>query len=565
MCKKFLLIFLYFLCLLFCSVSFAELSDEEKRAFIEGVARPFPEKRVFYRWQSETSRRTLMREKELTEESFKYFMNIKGSIGAGPGLYAAEDLHSSEMFGDTIMQIEVGTEMKYIDLTDSDTLKKLEKKGITTRDVYQLNPKAVVKYNSQHWVFKARKGLTFQAFSSKGITWNELNGLALNKPYFREAIRDDVKDRIKAKPLPINSMEEGIDILSVAGNYLKPEKKKQIARKIIPLISSVKEGSDILSIAKDYLKLEENKQVAKKMVSLMKSVREGRYILDVARDYLKLEEQKQVARKMVSLISNVEVGRDVLYVAKEVLEPEDKKQVARKMISLISNVEVGTDVFYLLRSYLEPEEKKQIMKKIARKMISRISTVREGADVFYVLRSYLEPEDKKQIARKMVSLISTVEEGKQVLSVAEDYLEPEDKKQIARKMISLIKSLWEREQVLSVAGDYLEPEDKKQIARKMVSLISTADEGRYILSVARGYLEPEEKKQIAHRILEFTGGRNVVEYVKEEGLLTDEEYKEALATFENGGQKAQHQPTLNSGTKAERLKCLKKQLQISSE
>ena len=396
MCKKSLLIFLYSLCLLFCSISFAELSDEEKRAFIEGLARPFPEKRVFYRWQSETSRRTLMREKELTEERFKYFMNIRERMMAGPGLYAADDLHSSKMFGDTIMQIEVGTKMKYIDLTDSDTLKKLEKKGITERDVYQLKPKAAVKYYSQYWVFKAREGLRFQAFSSKGIPWNELNGSALDKPFFREAIKDDVKNRIKAKGLLIHSAEEGIGILSVARNYLKPEEKKQIVNKTIPLIKSAEEGRDILS-------------------------------------------------------------------------------------------------------------------------------------------------------------------------VAGNYLEPKEIKQIANKTIPLIKSVWEGKQVLHVAREYLEPEEKKQIARKMVPLISSAREGRYILSVAREYLEPEEKKQIVHRILEFTGGRKLVEYVKEEGLLTDEEYKEALATFENGGQKAQHRPTLNSGTKAERLKCLKKQLQISSE
>ena len=46
---------LCFLSLLFISSALAEMSDKEKREFIESLAEPSKEKRVFYRWQSSQS------------------------------------------------------------------------------------------------------------------------------------------------------------------------------------------------------------------------------------------------------------------------------------------------------------------------------------------------------------------------------------------------------------------------------------------------------------------------------------------------------------------------------
>ena len=196
--RKNLFFLLCFSCLLFSDFTLADLSDKQKREFIEQLAQPLPEKRVFYRWQSETSRSNLITERILTEERLQYFLNMEGGVLAGPGLYVAEDLHSSKRFGKTIMQVEADEGMNYVDLTDRETLRKLRQEGITIKDVYNLNPKVAVKYNTQHWVFKAREGVTFQPFSSKGIPLDELDGPAMEKHYFRESIREDILKRAES-------------------------------------------------------------------------------------------------------------------------------------------------------------------------------------------------------------------------------------------------------------------------------------------------------------------------------------------------------------------------------
>ena len=75
--KAVLLFFKFcFLCLYFISNALAEMSDEEKREFIESLAKPSKEKKVFYRWQSEASRKTLIEAGEMTPKLYDYFMNL---------------------------------------------------------------------------------------------------------------------------------------------------------------------------------------------------------------------------------------------------------------------------------------------------------------------------------------------------------------------------------------------------------------------------------------------------------------------------------------------------------
>ena len=78
---------------------FFKLSDQKKREFIESLAKPSKEKKVFYRWQSETARKNLIEAGEMTPQIYKYFMEHTGGDVLGAGLYIAEDLSSSSRFG----------------------------------------------------------------------------------------------------------------------------------------------------------------------------------------------------------------------------------------------------------------------------------------------------------------------------------------------------------------------------------------------------------------------------------------------------------------------------------
>ena len=92
------------------------LSDKEKREFIESLAEPSKEKKVFYRWQSEAAGKNLIKAEEMTPKLYDYFMKHDGISGAG--LYIAEDITSSSRFGNTLIQVEVEPGYKFLDLAD---------------------------------------------------------------------------------------------------------------------------------------------------------------------------------------------------------------------------------------------------------------------------------------------------------------------------------------------------------------------------------------------------------------------------------------------------------------
>ena len=59
--RNFILFFcLYFLCLLFSGFAFAELSDQQKREFIENLTESLKEKQVFYLWHTKANNRRLI-------------------------------------------------------------------------------------------------------------------------------------------------------------------------------------------------------------------------------------------------------------------------------------------------------------------------------------------------------------------------------------------------------------------------------------------------------------------------------------------------------------------------
>ena len=125
--KKSLFFFCCSLCLFFSGYTLAEISDHEKREYIESLAKPSKEKKVFYRWQSEQSRKILIEEGEMTPKLYNYFMDVSDGYG-GSGLYVSEDLTSSSGAGGTLIQVEIEPGHKYLDLDDPEIRKKINSK-----------------------------------------------------------------------------------------------------------------------------------------------------------------------------------------------------------------------------------------------------------------------------------------------------------------------------------------------------------------------------------------------------------------------------------------------------
>ena len=352
----------------------------------------------------------------------------------------------------------------------------------------------------------------------------------------------------------INSVSEGREILVSAGEYLELSDRKRIAREVIPLIRNAKEGSEFLRRTEQYLEPKDKKQIVKKVIPLISTAEEGAETLFKAKGHLNPSDKKRIANKIISLISTAKNKAEILEKVKGHLDPSDKRRIANKMISLISTAEEGIETLFKAEGHLDPSDKNQIVKKI----IPLMSTAKEGEKILQKVGNHLDPSDKKRIANKMISLISTAEEGIETLFKAEGHLDPSDKKRITNKIIPLILSAEDGVRILERTEEYLDPSDKKRIARKIIPLFLTAKEGEKILQKVGNHLDPSDKKRIAKRILKFTGKRGIEDLKK---LLTDEEYKELVEEFENRGQKKPKVSShTDSGKKAQRLKCLKKQL-----
>ena len=306
--RKVILFFLLFSsCLLFSGSILAEMSDQEKLEFIESLVEPSQKKRVFYRWQDEKSRNELLEAGEMTLKLYTDFMSRLPNSYEGGGIYVSEDIASSSTkYGKTLIQVEVDLGYRFLDFSDKKVQRQLKRKGISIEDVYRLKPKVALRghsivwwmtkdptkgyYDNPYWdrnpwwILKAREGVQFKPFSSRGISLRDLEKAydkigQKGKDFFKNSIREDILSRAeKSADVYASSLVEiveetygrayvaeaiepyiqhiefqnagnGIRWLKNAGKYLSEPHKRAIIQNTLPLITSEEE----LEIFKNYL------------------------------------------------------------------------------------------------------------------------------------------------------------------------------------------------------------------------------------------------------------------------------------------------------------------------
>ena len=296
--KQIILFFhLCFLCLLFNYPAVAELSDQEIKEFVEQLATPFPEKKIFYRWQSEEFRKKLIEAGEWTPELYEHYMRMSRNHFSGSGLYVSEYIDSdfipsSQDAGETLIQVEVGPDYKYLDLSKRKIQKKLKKKNIDIDRLKELDLQIAIQYSStgyDKWVLKGYKGMKFKPFSSRELSLEVLENYyddlyGERKDFFRAAIKSDILNRINSgvsvfgspfmdilaeaegkasvkhslsafiSSVTFKTIEEVTRWLRNGNEYLSDHNKKMVAKKALNLlIENVDEAVDFLRFAKPYL------------------------------------------------------------------------------------------------------------------------------------------------------------------------------------------------------------------------------------------------------------------------------------------------------------------------
>ena len=152
---------LCFLYLLFSWPAMAEeLSDQEKKEFVEQLAESFPEKKVFYRWVSKKFGEELTQAGEWTSELYYHSIRISRGNFSGSGLYVSEYIDTdlipfspveAAFFSSpsqdeaTLIQIEVVN--PYLDFSKKKIQRQLDEKNIDIEDLKELDLQMAIRYS----------------------------------------------------------------------------------------------------------------------------------------------------------------------------------------------------------------------------------------------------------------------------------------------------------------------------------------------------------------------------------------------------------------------------------
>ena len=566
--KKLFICFLYFL---LSDFSFANMSEDEARSFIESLAKPSTEKRVFYRWQSEISRDNLLKSGKMTPRLHKHFMSHTGV--ADGGLYVSEDIVSSNYFGDSIIKVELEPGYKYLDLTDEEINTKIKSKGLSITDVYNLKPRVAVKYDSDkpHWVLKDQTGVKFKSFSFKGIKTRDLSHVYMAKKdqLLRTSIKHEISKRLYKlyeKKLPDHKLEDMLQLrikgdsdlgvflsktvkdprekesildrsislikTSTDGESLlehieSTEQRKRILNKVIPLIKTARGGANLLAYT---MNDKERELIFNKSFSVIKSFGDGSYLLNRIEDPVKRE---SVLNKSLSLMKKSD---ELRFLLQDIIDSKERDRILTKSLSLMKK---SDELRFLLQYITDPKERDRILTK-------SLSLMKKSDELRFLLQYITDPKERDRILTKGLSLMKKSDELRFLLQYITD---PKERDRILTKGLSLMKKSDELSFLLHNITDLRE---KESILDRSISLIKTkAEATSFFRQLDIIGLDTELKRRVAIKILDLKLGL-APKSLKAD--LSKEEYKEILAEFKK------RRSLSNKIKKSERLQCLKQQM-----
>ena len=296
-----------------------EPSDEEKRDYIEHIARPFPKKRVFYRWMDDYRWRALLKTERMTEEVFQSVMEMRDPAKqlAGSGLYVAEDIYSTAPYGEKLMRVEVAAGYPYIDLSDPKTEQLIKTKIKNAEELYRLNPRVAIMYNRHNWwVLKAPGDIHFKPFTGEEMELSELESVFM--------IMTELQSNVLIRNIQ-HSLNFFIDSIS--------EKITDMAKKDFfvfesPLTEKIMELDNTVLIGGPFTKRDIQEYLLEDVLrghlsshSPVQTVREGKIFLKHSK-YLSSEEREELVRQT---LSHIQTEKD-LKSLQEILTPLEYAQ-----------------------------------------------------------------------------------------------------------------------------------------------------------------------------------------------------------------------------------------------
>lgn len=291
----------------------AEPSDPQQMEFVEQLAQPFSEKKVFYKWVSEKSWKMLIEAGEWTPELYEHYMDISRGHPFGPGFYVSEYISSTDYTSNSrnaLIQIEVepndlrDSNYKYLDLSQREIQNVLKERNIDVQELLNsgFNLQIAIKYSSagyNKWIFRGRKGMRFRPFSSRDMSLYTLEKIYSELPYDKQvflktAIQADILNREKQDPAILSSpfikiIEEVLGRVYVLAAIYDAINSPDFR------IKTIQDAIRWLKNTNQYISVQDEKKLAKAATNLpINSAEEAIVFLILANKYLSAEEIRRI-------------------------------------------------------------------------------------------------------------------------------------------------------------------------------------------------------------------------------------------------------------------------------
>jgi hypothetical protein len=183
------------------------ISPEKIYKYLVSISTPAPEKMRWFRWGEAQYEQARIGQ----AHPFDFSAGNFGGTAAGKGLYVAEDPISSHSYGaglamekKALIAVTAPKGTLTLDVTDPKIQKKLAKVGLSSEDVFNVNPPIMVKYDpyGKWWVLKTMTGVKVKDFTGKNIPTEELFAMASSiydeptRQFFNGKIKPHLKNRI---------------------------------------------------------------------------------------------------------------------------------------------------------------------------------------------------------------------------------------------------------------------------------------------------------------------------------------------------------------------------------
>ncbi len=266
-----------------------ELSPEEKRDFIESLATPSTEERVFYRWQPKEVAQKLLSAGEMTQELYEHYvgteMYSKPAIAGrtGKGLYVAENRNSSSHYGDSIIKVVVSAGYPFIDLNDERIKARLQEKGISLEEAYKLKLRVAIKdsatlgriVSDTWWCLKKPEGIQFKPVANQELIANFKYATLEYKrggkaAFFNLLTRQQQVELIYS----IENFIDAVDLLFVGQKQFSKRELSIIVSYALPHIESIQDAKIFLQIGWEYFSEADKIRIMDKTLSFIQNKRE---------------------------------------------------------------------------------------------------------------------------------------------------------------------------------------------------------------------------------------------------------------------------------------------------